>query len=90
MTGNVSEASFLSILILDGEGVIVNQGEKVEYKKGDSFFMPAGCGSYTVKGTCDALITTVSDALYDNNCDIWSGVCTSSGCQAGTGYDCRI
>ena len=61
MTGNVSEASFLSILILDGEGVIVNQGEKVEYKKGDSFFMPAGCGSYTVKGTCDALITTVSE-----------------------------
>lgn len=61
MSGQVSEQSFVSILILDGEGVIVNQGESVEYKKGDSFFLPAGCGAYAVKGTCDALITTVRE-----------------------------
>ncbi len=59
MTGKVSEASFASILILDGQGMIADQEEALEYKKGDSFFLPAGCGRYTVKGTCDALVTTV-------------------------------
>ena len=46
-------------MILDGQGKISNQGETVEYKKGDSIFLPAGSGSYAVEGTCDALITTV-------------------------------
>ncbi len=59
MTGSVSEESFVSILILDGEGVIEQEGKAVNYKKGDSFFLPAGCGSYTVRGTCDALLTTI-------------------------------
>ena len=59
LTGEVSEESFASILMLDGEGVIENEGETLDYKKGDSFFLPAGCGSYTVRGTCDALLTTI-------------------------------
>ncbi len=61
MAGEVSEKSFASILILEGEGIIENQGELAAYKKGDSFFLPAGCGSYRVKGTCDALVTTVRE-----------------------------
>lgn len=59
MEGYVSELSFESILILDGKGTISNQGETVEYKKGDSFFLPAGSGNYQIEGSCDALITTV-------------------------------
>ena len=59
LTGKVSEESFASILILDGEGTISNQGETLDYKKGDSFFLSAGSGKYTMKGTCDALITTI-------------------------------
>ena len=59
MEGAVSEASFESILILDGKGTISNQGETVEYKKGDSFFLPAGSGNYQIEGACDALITTI-------------------------------
>ncbi len=59
LTGKVSEESFASILILDGEGTISNQGEILNYQKGDSFFLPAGSGKYTIKGTCDALITTI-------------------------------
>ena len=59
LTGRVSEESFASILILDGEGTISNQGETLDYKKGDSFFLSAGSGKYTMKGTCDALITTI-------------------------------
>lgn len=59
MEGCVTGQSFVSILILNGEGVISNQGETMEYKKGDSIFLPAGSGSYAVKGSCDALVTTV-------------------------------
>lgn len=59
MEGNVSEESFASILILDGEGQITSNGETLRYKKGDSFFLPAGTGEYTIEGTCDALFTTI-------------------------------
>ncbi len=61
LTGEVSEESFASILMLDGEGVIENEGETLSYKKGDSFFLAAGSGKYTIKGTCDALITTIRE-----------------------------
>lgn len=57
--GNVGEGSFVSILILDGQGTITNGGETLEYKKGDSFFLPAGSGEYELEGKCDALLTTI-------------------------------
>lgn len=56
--GTVSEESFVSILILDGEGV-VSCRNKVSYQKGDSLFLPAGSGAYVIEGSCDALITTI-------------------------------
>lgn len=59
MEGNVSDRSFASILILDGKGTISNQGETLEFKKGDSFFLSAGSGAYTMEGYCDALVTTI-------------------------------
>lgn len=61
MEGNVSGESFASILMLDGEGVISNGGETLNFKKGDSFFLSAGSGSYTIEGSCDALITTIRE-----------------------------
>ena len=61
MQGTVSEASFLSILILDGEGVISCKGESVSYRKGDSFFLAAGSGDWQIEGKCDALLTTIRE-----------------------------
>lgn len=61
MEGNVSDASFASILFLDGEGTITNGKETLEYRKGDSFFVAAGSGEYTIEGSCDALITTIRE-----------------------------
>lgn len=61
MEGNVSEDSFASILMLDGEGFISTQEETLAFKKGDSFLLTAGSGSYTVEGSCDALITTIRE-----------------------------
>lgn len=61
MEGTVSEESFVSILILDGEGTVLCEDgrESVEYRKGDSLFLMAGSGRYVVEGSCDALITTI-------------------------------
>ena len=61
MQGTVSETSFLSILILDGEGKISCKGESVSYKKGDSFFLAAGSGDWQIEGKCDALLTTIRE-----------------------------
>lgn len=59
--GAVGEESFVSILIMNGSGSIACDGERIPYQKGDSFFLPAGSGSYTVEGSCDALITSIRD-----------------------------
>lgn len=59
--GTVDGTSFLSILILDGEGTISNKGEKVSYRKGDSLFLPANSGDWQIEGKCDALLTTIRE-----------------------------
>ena len=61
MQGTVNETSFVSILILDGEGKISCKGEAVSYKKGDSFFLAAGSGDWQIEGKCDALLTTIRE-----------------------------
>ena len=61
MQGTVNETSFLSILILDGEGMISCKGESVSYRKGDSFFLAAGSGNWQIEGKCDALLTTIRE-----------------------------
>ena len=46
------EKSFVSLLFLSGEGYIEAKGEKTAFKKGDSFFIPAGTGKFMVNGCC--------------------------------------
>ncbi len=57
--GEVGTESFLSVLILDGEGTIECGGEMFSYSKGDSIFITAGSGEWKVDGRCDALLTTI-------------------------------
>lgn len=61
LEGFVSEDSFTSILVMDGEGMFIGDTpeESVSYQKGDSLFLPAGSGEYKIEGTCDALVTTI-------------------------------
>lgn len=61
MEGTVSDASFASILMLDGSGTISSQEETLEFRKGDSFFLSADSGTYQIEGSCDALITTIRE-----------------------------
>ncbi len=59
MRGHVDEASFLSVLILDGKGTIASGEDVIGYGKGDSFFLPANSGDWKIEGVCDALLTTI-------------------------------
>ena len=47
------DVSFTSLLILEGEGTLTETatGESLPIQKGESFFIPAGTGEYTVSGT---------------------------------------
>lgn len=65
--GMVDETSFLSVLILDGNGTIQSGDESLDYKKGDSFFLSANSGDWKIEGVCDALLTTIrvkEDAIH--------------------------
>ena len=56
-----TESSFQSIVFLDGEAVIIFAGgyDDMKVKKGESIFLPAGTGKYSVRGKCDFLLTYV-------------------------------
>lgn len=57
--GTVSEASFASFLILEGEGTMRNGDTEVPFRKGDSLLLTAGSGDYEMSGNCQALMTTI-------------------------------
>lgn len=59
LRGEVDEKSFLNVLFLDGKGSITCGNEKLEFKKGDSFFISARSGDYLIEGECEALLTRV-------------------------------
>ena len=59
LEGNVDNSSFLSILVLDGEGTITNDGTTLAFKKGESFLLPANSGKYEINGKCEALFTRI-------------------------------
>ena len=54
------EKSFQSLLCLSGDALILDRGKPLlSFRKGDSVFVPAGTGRYTVKGNCELLLTEV-------------------------------
>ena len=59
VSGFINEESFENILVVEGSGVIKNNDEELEFKKGDSIFIPAGSGEVEITGKCEALITSV-------------------------------
>lgn len=59
-TMNADAASFHSLICLDGDALLLREGKpEFAFRKGDSVLIPAGYGSYTVKGSCRLLRTTV-------------------------------
>lgn len=59
--GTVDEKSFLSVLIVGGEGKISCGAEEFLYRKGDLFFLTADAGDWKIRGSCHALLTMVPE-----------------------------
>lgn len=59
LTDYADEKSFVSLLVLSGEGSLECCGETVSLAKGDSWFVPAGSGSYTISGNLEILETRI-------------------------------
>lgn len=55
ITLNADSSSFNHILIIDGSGKINSR----EFKKGDSFFVPAGFGEYKIEGSAEIILTKI-------------------------------
>lgn len=55
----VSEKSFQSLLIIDGNGEVVCKDQKMHICKGDSIFLPAKSGEFTVTGDFCLLRTSI-------------------------------
>ncbi len=53
--GVADEKSFVSVLVTDGIGKI----ENIDIKKGDSLFIPANYGTFTISGNLEVIITRV-------------------------------
>lgn len=53
------ENSFVSYVLIDGEGTIETKDEVISLKKGDSVFVPASLGKYILKGKMTLLETRV-------------------------------
>ena len=56
-TDTADETSFVSLLVLDGEGKITCQEGEIALKKGASIFIPAAKGEFTVSGKLEILET---------------------------------
>lgn len=52
--------SFASILCLDGNGIITYNNEIFEISKGDSYFIPANLGNYSINGNLEILISKIN------------------------------
>lgn len=56
---SADETSFNSILLLDGDAELTAGGETLALKKGDSVFVPAGCGEYVITGKFKSVLTRI-------------------------------
>ncbi len=59
MADAADETSFVSLLVLSGEGTLTAPGQSLRLKKGGSVFVPAGTGDYTLEGDLRVLRTVI-------------------------------
>ncbi len=57
--GIADENSFVSLLIMDGNGTLDVCGETVSLIKGESIFIPANAGEYTISGIMEIIETRI-------------------------------
>lgn len=54
---DITEESFQSILVVDGQGTINIDHQEIDIKKGESYFLPAQIGKYVIKGNTTIILT---------------------------------
>lgn len=57
MPMTLDDSSFKSLICVMGEGVIRSQDKKVEFKMGDSLFLPKNNCTVEIEGNCEIVIT---------------------------------
>lgn len=55
----ITDESFHSLTFLNGNGKILLDNDSIEYIKGDTFFIPADNGKYTIEGSGEFILTTM-------------------------------
>ena len=58
-TETVTAASFVSVVVVKGEGTLSMDGETLPLQQGDSIFIPAQEGTYTVSGDMQLVLTDI-------------------------------
>ena len=56
---NADETSFESILVLEGDVTLRSADGDITLKKGETAFLPAGLGKYTIEGKSQAILTRI-------------------------------
>lgn len=56
---SATDESFHSLIFLDGEGTIEYDGGQLQVRKGDSVFISANFGNYTVRGKLEYILSTI-------------------------------
>lgn len=55
----VDESCFKSLIVISGSGTLSANGEEMSLEKGDSIFVPAGCGNVKILGDCEIIVSYV-------------------------------
>ena len=56
---SVSDDCFCSVIVTDGSGTLSMNGKELSLNKGDSIFIPAQDGEFSVKGKCELILSCV-------------------------------
>lgn len=59
LTLDATDESFNALLITDGNAELLYNNEKLHISKGQSLFIPAGLGKYTISGKCQIINTLI-------------------------------
>ena len=55
----MDDASFVSLVALDGNAVLLHEDNALTLYKGESIFLPAGLGKVEILGKAEVLMTRV-------------------------------
>lgn len=56
---DMDDASFAAIVILEGTGILRTKDKQLTFKKGETFFVPAGKNSVSITGKSELIVTKV-------------------------------